>query len=74
MTKLILPNGNGESRSWKRGSDFVTMDELVKLLGPQAKLLMEFHERLSAVEAANGITPLGEDDELLGPNLSGDVD
>lgn len=61
MSRIILPNGNGtESRSLKRGSDFVTMDELVQLLGPQAQLLMEFHERLIAIETHLGI-PLPDD-------------
>ena len=51
MSRIILPNGNGtESRSLKRGSDIVTMDELVQLLGPQAQLLVEFNGRLEAIE------------------------
>lgn len=69
MSKIILPNGNGTGpRSLKRGSDFVTMDEIVQLLGPQAQLLMEFHERLANLEAQHGIFINGENEnEILGP-------
>lgn len=76
MSKIFLPNGNGTGpRSLKRGSDFVTMDEIVKLLGPQAVMLMELNERLQELEAQHGIFPaIQSDTEGLGPNFSGDMD
>lgn len=64
MPKIILPNGNGTGpRSLKRGSDFVTMDEIVKLLGPQAQMLVEMHHRLEELEAQHGIFPAVETDQ-----------
>lgn len=65
MSRILLPNGNGlESRSLKRGSDFVTMDEIIQLIGPQAKLLVEQQARIDALEAQLGMaspeTPDGD--------------
>lgn len=74
MSKIILPNGNGTGpRSLKRGSDFVTMDEIVKLLGPLAQMSVEMHHRLEDLEAQHGIFPAIESD-TEGPNVSGDMD
>lgn len=64
MSKIILPNGNGTGpRSLKRSSDFVTMDELVQLLGPQATMLVELHHRLEELEAQHGIFPTYRTDD-----------
>lgn len=61
-SRIILPQSNGNGpRSLKRGSDFVTMDELIQLIGPQAKLLVEFNDRLAGIEEKLGIvSPAGD--------------
>lgn len=46
MPNLILPNGQSH-RSTKRGSDFITVDDMVSLYGPLASLVKQIAIKLN---------------------------